>query len=235
MGISNNTMLVVNDCSHYCLQMIYKFPSFEFFKINKIQIDSVLDIGAHKGDWTKKFKEHFPNVRSLTIDANNNHNPDLPAVIGAYNGDVDYYMCDDKNNDYGNGIYKENTNVPFTPLRRKIYTLDTLLKDQTFDLIKMDVQGSELDIIQGSPGFIHKTKFLWLELQPHNYNIGAPSAGKVIGYLNQIGFEMVTIDEMNIGNGLIMSMDVIFVNTRNKDLATGYNINKKIIWKGYAE
>ena len=235
MGISNNTMLVVNDCSHYCLQMIYKFPSFEFFKINKIQIDSVLDIGAHKGDWTKKFKEHFPNVRSLTIDANNNHNPDLSAVIGAYNGDVDYYMCDDKNNDYGNGIYKENTNVPFTPLRRKIYTLDTLLKDQTFDLIKMDVQGSELDIIQGSPGFIHKTKFLWLELQPHNYNIGAPSAGKVIGYLNQIGFEMVTIDEMNIGNGLIMSMDVIFVNTRNKDLATGYNINKKIIWKGYAE
>ena len=235
MGINNNTMLVVNDCSHYCLQMIYKFPSFEFFKINKIQIDSVLDIGAHKGDWTKKFKEHFPNVRSLTIDANNNHNPDLPAVIGAYNGDVDYYMCDDKNSDYGNGIYKENTNVPFTSVKRKIYTLDTLLKDQTFDLIKMDVQGSELDIIQGSPGFIHKTKFLWLELQPHNYNIGAPSAGKVIGYLNQIGFEMVTIDEMNIGNGLIMGMHVIFVNTRNKDLATGYNINQKVIWKGYAE
>jgi len=228
-------MLVVNDCSHYCLQMIYKFPSFEFFKINKIQIDSVLDIGAHKGDWTKKFKEHFPNVRSLTIDANNNHNPDLSAVIGAYNGDVDYYMCDDKNNDYGNGIYKENTNVPFTPLRRKIYTLDTLLKDQTFDLIKMDVQGSELDIIQGSPGFIHKTKFLWLELQPHNYNIGAPSAGKVIGYLNQIGFEMVTIDEMNTGNGMILGMDVIIVNTRNKDLAAGYNINKKVIWGGYAE
>ena len=58
----------------------------------------------------------------------------------------------------GNGIYKENTNVPFTPLRRKIYTLDTLLKDQTFDLIKMDVQGAELDIIQSSPGFIHNAK-----------------------------------------------------------------------------
>ena len=233
MGIVYCGVLVTNDIYNHDVQMIYKFPSFEFFKVNKIQIDSVLDIGAHKGEWTKKFKEHFPNVRSLTIDANNNHNPDLPAVIGAYNGNVDYYMCDDNDNDHGNGIYKENTNVPFTSLRRKIYTLDTLLKNQIFDLIKMDVQGSELDIIQGSPGFIHKTKFLWLELQPHNYNIGAPSAGKVIGYLNQIGFEMVTIDEINIGDGLIMSMDIIFVNTRNKDLATGYNINKKIIWKGY--
>ncbi len=233
MGIVYCGVLVANDIYNHDVQMIYKFPSFEFFKVNKIQIDSVLDIGAHKGEWTKKFKEHFPNVRSLTIDANNNHNPDLPAVIGAYNGNVDYYMCDDNDNDHGNGIYKENTNVPFTSLRRKIYTLDTLLKNQIFDLIKMDVQGSELDIIQGSPGFIHKTKFLWLELQPHNYNIGAPSAGKVIGYLNQIGFEMVTIDEINIGDGLIMSMDIIFVNTRNKDLATGYNINKKIIWEGY--
>jgi FkbM family methyltransferase len=228
-------MLVVNDCSHYCLQMIYRFPSFEFFKFNKIQIDSVLDIGAHKGDWIKRFKEHFPNVKSLTIEANADHGADITALVGAYNGETDYYMCEDEKNNHGNGIYKENTNVPFTSVRRKIHTLDKLLSDQRFDLIKMDTQGAELDIIQGSPGFIHKAKFLWLELQPHHYNIGAPSAGKVIGYLHQIGFEMVTIDEMNTGNGMILGMDVIFVNTRNKDLAAGYNINKKVIWGGYAE
>ena len=215
--------------------MIYRFPSFEFFKFNKIQIDSVLDIGAHKGDWIKRFKEHFPNVKSLTIEANADHGADITALVGSYNGEIDYYMCEDEKNNHGNGIYKENTNVPFTSVRRKIHTLDSLLKDKTFDLIKIDTQGAELDIIQGSPGFIHKAKFLWLELQPHHYNIGAPSAGKVIGYLHQIGFEMVTIDEMNTGNGMILGMDVIFVNTRNKDLATGYNINKKVIWKGYAE
>ena len=215
--------------------MIYRFPSFEFFKFNKIQIDSVLDIGAHKGDWIKRFKEHFPNVKSLTIEANADHGADITALVGSYNGETDYYMCEDEKNNHGNGIYKENTNVPFTSVRRNINTLDKLLGDQTFDLIKMDVQGAELDIIQGSPGFIHKAKFLWLELQPHHYNIGAPSAGKVIGYLHQIGFEMVTIDEMNTGNGMILGMDVIFVNTRNKDIAAGYNINKKVIWGGYAE
>jgi hypothetical protein len=27
---------------------------------------------------------------------------------------------------------------------------------------------------------------------------------------------------------------MIFINTRNKNLNTGYNINKKVIWSGYA-
>ena len=221
--------------------MIYKFKGFEFFKFYKIQIDNTLDIGAHKGKWTQKFKEYYPNVKSLMIEANADHindliriGPYITALIGKNNEEVNYYVCDDKDNDQGNGIYKENTNVPFTSKKRKTVTLDSLLPGQKFDLIKMDVQGAELDIIQSSPGFIHNAKYLWLELQPHNYNIGAPSAGKVIGYLNQIGFEIITLDEVNTGNGIVIGMDMIFINTRNKNLKTGYDINKKVIWSGYA-
>ena len=222
--------------------MIYKFDPFKFFEIFKIKIDSILDIGARKGDWTKKFKEHYPEAKSLMIEANGDHAEDLKqvgpyilALVGKDNTETDYYICDDKQNDHGNGMYRENTNVPFTSKKRRVTTLDSLLPGQIFDLIKMDVQGAELDILQGSPGFIHNTKYLWLELQAHNYNLGAPSAGKVIGYLHQIGFEIVTIDEINVGNGVIMGMDFIFINTRNKDLNVGYDITKKIIWSGYAQ
>ena len=222
--------------------MIYKFDPFKFFKTFNIKIDTVLDIGARKGDWTKEFLEHFPESKSLMIEANGDHKEDLEkvgpyilALVGKDNTETDYYICDDKQNDHGNGMYRENTNVPFTSKKRRVITLDSLLPGQRFDLIKMDVQGAELDILQGSPGFIHNTKYLWLELQAHNYNLGAPSAGKVIGYLHQIGFEIVTIDEINVGNGVIMGMDFIFINTRNKDLNVGYDITKKIIWSGYAQ
>lgn len=222
--------------------MIYKFEAFEFFKANEIKINTVLDIGAHKGKWTQKFKEHYPNVKALMIEANEDHIEELTrtgsyitALVGKDNEEVNYYRCEDKNNNQGNGIYKENTNVPFKSTKLRTVTLDSLLPGQKFDLIKMDVQGAELDIIQGSPGFIHNAKYLWLELQPHNYNIGAPSAGKVIGYLHQIGFEIITMDEVNTGNGVIMGMDMIFVNVRNKELKTGYDITKKVIWGGYAQ
>ena len=76
--------------------MIHKFASFEFFKLHKIQIDSVLDIGARKGSWTKKFKEHFPNVKSLMIEANADHIDDLireghyiTALVGKNNEEVE--------------------------------------------------------------------------------------------------------------------------------------------------
>ena len=241
MGLGYNYILASINSNYHYLQMIHRFEPFEFLKVHEIEIDSVLDIGAHKGLWTKKFKEHYPDVKQLMIEANADHIDDLirighymTALIGKTNDEVDYYVCDDKQNNHGNGMYKENTNVPFKKTTRRCVTLDSLLPGQRFDLIKMDVQGAELDIIQGSPGFIHNAKYLWLELQPHNYNIGAPSAGKVIGYLHQIGFEMVTIDEVNMGNGVIMGMDMIFVNVRNKDLKTGYDINRKIIWSGYS-
>jgi FkbM family methyltransferase len=223
--------------------MIYKFNSFEFFKTHKVEINTVLDIGAHKGTWITEFKKHYPNIKFVMIEANEDHISDLikigpyiTALVGKEDKEVDYYVCDDKQNNHGNGMYKENTNVPFKTVKKQCVTLDSLFSfNQMFDLIKMDVQGAELDIIQGSPGFIHNAKYLWVELQPHNYNIGAPSAGQVIGYLHQIGFEFVTLDEVNMGDGLIMGMDAIFVNVRNKELKTGYNINQKVIWGGYPQ
>jgi hypothetical protein len=44
--------------------MIHKFEPFEFFKVHKIPIDSALDIGAHKGTWTKGFKKKLSRCKS---------------------------------------------------------------------------------------------------------------------------------------------------------------------------
>jgi hypothetical protein len=40
---------------------------------------------------------------------------------------------------------------------------------------------------------------------------------------------------VNTGNGIVIGMDMIFMNTRNKNLKTGYDINKKVIWNAYAQ
>ena len=218
-------------------QLIHKLKHHNF------DINKILDIGAHKGEWTQKFREHFPNVDSTMIEANPNHADFLStvgrfhiALLGKNNEQVDYYECTDVQNNHGNGIYKENTNVPFRAEKRQMITLERLLPNQQFDLIKMDVQGAELDILQGAPNIIHNTKYLWLEVNVHNYNIGAPRAGQTIAYLDQIGFEIFDVADVNhFGNeGHLLSMDLLFINSRNKDLKQGpYDNQTKIIWKGY--
>jgi len=198
--------------------MIHKFAPFEFFKLHKIEIESVLDIGARKGLWTKRFKEHFPNVRSLMIEASADHIDDLiraghyiTALVGKNNEEVDYYECEDKDNNHGNGIYKENSNVPFKVTRRKCTTLDSLLPGQRFDLIKMDVQGSELDIIKGAVPIIKKTTHLILETQTLNYNDKAPRLTEIVCYLNTLNFSLIDVIDVHYTlNNTLFQVDVLF-------------------------
>lgn len=61
------------------------------------------------------------------------------------------------------------------------------------DLIKIDTQGSEMDILRGmSKDQWGHVKHLILELQTVEYNEGAPLAPEVISWLDDAGFRLVT-------------------------------------------
>ena len=75
------------------------------------------------------------------------------------------------------------------------YSLDDVIKARNFplpDLIKMDVQGAELDIVQGAETALKHCKDLILELQTVEYNKSAPLASEVIKYIESIGFRLVS-------------------------------------------
>jgi len=94
-------------------------------------------------------------------------------------------------------VYPENVGISgisekdFYWEERSITTLKNAVTLKGFpypDLIKMDVQGSELDIVQGSPSVIKHAKALILELPHVEYNIGAPDKETVIKYMSELGF-----------------------------------------------
>jgi len=197
----------------------------EYYRKVNINFNKVLDIGAYEGEWTKTFKYYYPTADVLMIEANTEKESVLKeignykiAVLGKTDDEeVNYYKCLD-GVPTGNGIYPENTDYKFEPEKRKAITLSTLLgSDDGFDLIKMDVQGAERDIIQGSLPIMANTKFLLLELQTVQYTKGTPRFSEMVTYLHDLGFEFVDIFDLKYDRDCLIEMDCLFIN-RNVEI-----------------
>ena len=204
-----------------------------FYKKNGINFKKILDIGAYKGEWKDLFQKIFPESDILMIEANKDKEDILKkkgnyiiALLGSEDGkEVDYFKCIDDKIDTGNSVYLENTSMKFNPEKRKTKKLSSLLDpNDKFDLIKIDVQGSEIEVIEGGKSIIKNSNFLLVELSLQNYNEGAPKLLEVINKLNEYNFELIDIIDRNYRNNVLVQIDGIFKN-RDKNLI---NFNKLI-------
>jgi beta-1,4-mannosyl-glycoprotein beta-1,4-N-acetylglucosaminyltransferase len=123
----------------------------------------------------------------------------------------------------GNSYYKEIGH----PDSHKIFTenhikhklgmkLETVVKNKKIplpDLIKIDVQGAELDILKGSMKIINNAKFLIVELQHVEYNEGAPMCNKTRDFLIENGWEVYAEKFSNNGP----DADWCFINNNKKN------------------
>lgn len=63
------------------------------------------------------------------------------------------------------------------------------MQDLTFpnpDLVKIDVQGSELDVIKGAQATLNYTKYLIVEIQHTDFNQGAPKVDSVLPFIESM-------------------------------------------------
>ena len=74
-------------------------------------------------------------------------------------------------------------------------TLDTVVAENNWklpDLIKMDIQGCEMDVLQGAEKTLEYCNHLILELQSTEYMKGAPLNHEVIEYLENKGYVLIS-------------------------------------------
>jgi len=95
-------------------------------------------------------------------------------------------------------------------------TMDSILDQSwlgnlSFDLIKLDTQGSELDILKGCPKTMSNCKMILAETDVGNYNQGCPSQAEVIDYLSTVGFRVLEIIEDQVSDGKIIQQDILFI------------------------
>ena len=117
----------------------------------------------------------------------------------------------------GNSIYRELT--PYYDneatnliVKKQGVMLDKLFPDETFDLIKMDIQGAELDAIRGGIKICKKAKGILLEVALKEYNSSSPLHDEVVEYMESIGFIKKEILTDLPYNGEIYHQDILFIN-----------------------
>ena len=189
--------------------------TFEYMKNMKesqnINPKVIYDIGSCVLHWTKVAKIVWPEAKYYLVESmehvkflydENNIDGYHLGVVGDRDGkQITFY--ENPMDPGGNSYYKENeryspqANVLYdksTELTKTMLTLDTLVKKYGWpkpDLVKMDIQGSELDVLRGMPDTIKSVQNLILEMQRVEYNLGAPLKDDIISYLRSIGFELV--------------------------------------------
>lgn len=184
----------------------------------------VVDIGAHVGEFTKQIYYKFPTCEIKMVEANPNCEPYLrllgkPYDIVALSHKEGYaQLFIEKINNIGTGasLYKESTEwysegkydtvtVPTATLDSKNY-----FENQTIDLVKLDVQGAELDILNGGEKTLERTQFALIETSLVEYNQGAPMIDKIVDKMKEYKFNIVDIIEYHMYNGLIFQLDILF-------------------------
>jgi FkbM family methyltransferase len=162
----------------------------------------IYDIGSCVMHWTKIVKELWPNAEIICFEAfnilkflyeENNVKHFMSVLSDKDDEEIKFYV----NYDFitGNSYYKENNEYFYNEnnyIIEKTITLDTLVKNNNIpypDFIKIDVQGCEIDILNGGLNIINHAKRMIIELQTENYNKGAPKAHESLPYIESLGWK----------------------------------------------
>lgn len=172
----------------------------------------IYDIGACVNHWNVIAKEVWPDAKYFLFEAME-ESEDIflegsdPYEIGVLS-DVDgkevtfyknvvfpggnsYYMENPKHSSMAEVLFSS----PSNQFKMKTKTLNSVRKKRGFllpDLIKIDVQGCEIDILKGASEILENVKHLIVELQHVEYNIGATLSHDSIPMIESMGFELVT-------------------------------------------
>jgi FkbM family methyltransferase len=187
---------------------------------------SILDIGANVGQFYNEIKNIFPNSYYYLIEGSESCKVVLETLNVDYSicllsdieKEVDFYIRKNEPRCTGNSIYRENTSFydddQIIIEKKQTKTLSNLLNNQSFDLIKIDVQGSEIDIINGGLDIIKRAKGIIMEISLVEYNQNAPTKEFVYDYMNKLGF--TPIEHIgNINHPLtyeLIQQDILFLN-----------------------
>ena len=179
--------------------------------------DRILDIGAWNGFWTNNVKQIWPDAHYTCIEAGPKHKSKLEkitddyhiAVLGDSNREVKMYLREIQKGSRKKVTYTKGSTL-FGIFKdyeiRNMQTLDEIVgKDAKYDLIKQDVQGAEIMVMQGAPDIFRRAKYVIQEvnLDKDDDFPDMPCELEMDDYMNELGFENNLIIDRKVDAGQV--------------------------------
>jgi FkbM family methyltransferase len=202
---------------HGCLQQAVQ---------NGLKPATIIDVGAASG--TPALYEVFPKARHVLIEPLEEYKPQLDSLVSnldraeyilaaatATAGNIVINVHPDL---VGSSIYKEDEDSDVNGVERMIpaMTVDNICSERSLEgpyLIKIDTQGSELEVLKGAKTALINTEFVILEVSLFEFFKGGPQIYDCITFMREHGF--VAYDVFNLQyrllDGAMSQVDIAFV------------------------
>ena len=187
---------------------------------------TLLDVGAHLGSFAKEFLEVFPDCAPTLIEPNPFCRTELAELgferheVAASDapGRAELYLSKEWLQSTGTSLYRENTEFfrDAVVAKHEIdkVRLDDLFRGRQFDFVKIDTQGSELDVLRGGETILRQADYILVEISLVEYNIGGARAEAVFAQLASMGFRCTDATEFHrlagVQGGNLLQMDFLF-------------------------
>lgn len=202
----------------------HMFHGLELLRERGFSPQTIVDIGAFQGDWSRGVHAIWPDAQLHMIEpqaariakvretAEKLGATLIPELLGRTEGaEVEFNVMES-----GSSVLPENSPVPREVERRTLRTIDGLIDATTLPkpvLVKIDAQGYELEILAGGPKLVAHTDAVLLEVSLIEINKGAPLAAEVIATLAKHGLFMCEILEIHRRplDRAMNQVDILFV------------------------
>ena len=220
------------------LKISKNLNSFDILEklIKKYDIDCILDIGANEGQFAIKIRQNGYQKKIISFEPlssaydkliKNSKNDDnwkifRRCAIGNENTksqiNISNYSLSSSLLEFDNAHLKARPDIAMINSEAvDIIKLDSLFDELNFKdnkiLLKMDTQGYESHIIDGSKKMLQQCKIVFSELSLHNLYKQQKTWIDIIEKLKQSEFKLASIENgfFNPSNNLLLQVDAIFI------------------------
>ena len=205
----------------------------------------VVDVGTSNGEFYNECRKVFTDAEYLLFEARKIEETTIEATIkdvepkptlfydtllSDWETEVVFHKMD-----AGSSVFEENTRFPKIQEIKKTKRLDSILmklfqeKPELHNpgaFLKIDTQGSEIDILSGLTQLRPIFEVVQLEVALLEYNKKAPTVAEVHQVMNSYGYQLYDFGPAFCRpDGAIFHMDWVFVAKRSK------LVEKKLFWK----